>query len=251
MKDSGLNRDKMGAILDYWIEHNEGHNRENTKWLHAAEEYGDEVIIESIKRALELSDTSTEHIKAAKALLHGQTGDKRHGHTHQKQHTHHVPHKHIQYHQIGTIHTPHKPGTTWSEIRNSTAECTIVLDEVFTEGLWKLNSFSHVIVLFSLDRVSDEPVLTVTPPWAEGVQAGVFATRSPVRPNPIGLSITVLKEVSGNVLHTGNIDAYDETPLLDVKPYIEAVESKVGSGNGWIDKLDGSLKESVLQVPKE
>ena len=127
----------------------------------------------------------------------------------------------------------------------------VSLDERYGEGLWKLKSFSHVIILFSLNRVSDEPVLTVTPSWAEGVRVGVFASRSPNRPNPIGLSVVALRKISGNEIFTDNIDAYDESPLLDIKPYIEAVESRVGAGNGWIDELDESLKAKVFRKPTE
>jgi tRNA-Thr(GGU) m(6)t(6)A37 methyltransferase TsaA len=136
-------------------------------------------------------------------------------------------------------------------MRRSDAQCSITVDEKYSEGLWKLNSFSYIIVLFYFDRVSDESVLTVTPPWAEGVKAGVFASRSPHRPNPIGLSVVPLRGVSGSEIYTGNIDAYDGTPLLDIKPYIEAVESKVSAGNGWIDELDESLKAEVLHNSTE
>ena len=249
MKDSGINASHLGAILDYWIEHNEGHHRENQKWLRSAEEYGNEHIIKAIRNTLELSDSITRQIKAAKAYLHGNDAPEEHDHAPHEKAVHPLPHRHIQYHQIGTIHTPHAPGTPWSEMRNSDTQCSIALDERYSEGLWKLNSFSHIIVLFSLDRVSDESVLTVSPPWAEGVKTGVFASRSPNRPNPIGLSIVPLREISGSVIFTGNVDAYDETPLLDIKPYLEAVESRVHAGNGWIDELDESLKSKVLNTP--
>ena len=172
-------------------------------------------------------------------------------HTHGEKHAHLVPHRHIQYHQIGTIHTPYTPDTPWSEMRQSDTQCSIVLDKRYNEGLWKLSSFSHIIVLFALDRVSDESVLTVSPPWAEGIKTGVFASRSPNRPNPIGLSVVALIKISDNVVFTENIDAYDETPLLDVKPYLEATESKVHAGNGWIDELGESLKTKVFHKPTE
>ena len=98
------------------------------------------------------------------------------------------------------------------------------MDERYSEGLWKLNSFSYIILLFFLDRGSDESLLIVSPPWAGGVQTGLFASRSPNRPNPIGLSVVPLREVSGNVIYTGNIDVFDETPLLDIKPYIPSID---------------------------
>ena len=251
MKDSGISADKLVTILDYWIEHNEGHHRENQKWLRSAQEYGNERIIKAVKKALELSEDSTRQIRDAKAFLQGWDVHKEHVHEHHEGHEQHVPHQHIQYHQIGIIHTPHAPGTPWSEMRNSDTQCSITLDERFSEGLWKLNTFSHVIVLFSLNRITGEPVLTVSPPWTEGVSVGVFASRSPNRPNPIGLSVVALRDISGNEIFTDNIDAYDESPLLDIKPYIEAAESRVGAGNGWIDEQDESLKARVFRKPTE
>jgi tRNA-Thr(GGU) m(6)t(6)A37 methyltransferase TsaA len=245
MKDSAMSADKLATILDYWIEHNEGHNRENQKWLRSALEYGNEHIIKAVKKALELSEDSTRQIMAAKDFLQGRGLHK------EDVHEHHVPHQHIQYHQIGIIHTPHAPGTPWSEMRNCDTRCSITLDERFSEGLWKLSTFSHVIVLFALNMIRGEPVLTVSPPWAEGVRTGVFASRSPNRPNPIGLSVVGLRDISGNEIFTDNIDAYDESPLLDIKPYIEAAESRVGAGNGWIDELEESLKARVFRKPAE
>jgi len=251
MKDSGMSTDKLATILDYWIEHNEGHHRENQKWLRSAQEYGNGHIIKAVKKALELSKDSTRQIMAAKAFLQGRDVHNEHVHEHHEGHEHHVPHQHIQYHQIGIIHTPHAPGTPWSEMRNSDAQCSITIDKRFSEGLWKLNTFSHIIVLFSLNRIAGEPVLTVFPPWAEGVRTGVFASRSPNRPNPIGLSVVALRDISGNEILTDNIDAYDASPLLDIKPYIEAAESRVGAGNGWIDELDESVKARAFRKPAE
>lgn len=244
MKDSRINADRLGAILDYWIGHNEGHHRENEKWLRSVEEYGNDDITRAIRKALELSDAITRQVRDAKAYLHGHDVQEDHGH--HEATAHGVPHRHIQFHQIGTIHTPYAPGTPSSEMRSGDVRCSILMDERYSEGLWKLNSFSYIILLFFLDRVSDASLLIVSPQWAEGVQTGLFASRSPNRPNPIGLSVVPLREISGNVIYTGNIDAFDETPLLDIKPYIEAVESKEGAGNGWIDELDESLKSKAF-----
>jgi tRNA-Thr(GGU) m(6)t(6)A37 methyltransferase TsaA len=246
MKDSGINADRLGAILDYWIEHNEGHHRENEKWLRSVEEYSNDDITRAIRKALELSDAITRQVRDAKAYLHGHGAQEDHGHRHYEDTVKGIPHRHIQFHQIGTIHTPYAPGTPSSEMRSGDSRCSILMDERYSEGLWKLNSFSYIILLFFLDRVSDESLLIVSPPWAEGVQTGLFASRSPNRPNPIGLSVVPLMEISGNVIYTGNIDAFDETPLLDIKPYIEVVESKEGAGNGWIDELDESLKSNAF-----
>jgi tRNA-Thr(GGU) m(6)t(6)A37 methyltransferase TsaA len=249
MKNSAMNADKLGAILDYMVEHNEGHREENQKWLYSAQEYGNEHIVEALSRVLALSDEITRQIQRAKEHLNRRHGADAHGPAHDHAHAHAIPHRHIQYHQIGIIHTPHSPGASWSEIRSSNDRCSIILDEKYSEGLWKLNSFSHIIVLFAMDRDPKQAVLTVSPPWAGDVETGVFASRSPDRPNPIGLSVVALRGISHNVITTDNIDAYDETPLLDIKPYIEAVESRSGAGNGWIDGLDEALRTKVFRNP--
>jgi tRNA-Thr(GGU) m(6)t(6)A37 methyltransferase TsaA len=88
--------------------------------------------------------------------------------------------------------------------------------------------------------------MTVSPSWAKGARVGLFASRSPRRPNPIGLCVVKLREIRDNVINTDRIDAYDGSPLLDVKPYLEAVDSRPGAGNGWIDELDEGVRSRVL-----
>ncbi len=255
MKDPGIDKDRLEAILNYMIEHSEGHREEDEKWLRRVEKFGDDEITRKIRKVVELTDSITRQLREARAALHGHhehPGLKEtHRHGHGEASSPAVPHRHIQFHQIGTIHTPYAPGTPSSEMKRRETPCSIIIDERYQEGLWKLDSFSHIIVLFYLDRVADEPALIVSPPWAEGVKTGLFASRSPNRPNPIGLSLVPIKEISGNVIHTGNIDAFDETPLIDIKPYLEAVESRDGAGNGWIDELDDAVKAKAFEDPSK
>jgi tRNA-Thr(GGU) m(6)t(6)A37 methyltransferase TsaA len=255
MKDTEIDSDRLDAILNYLIEHSEGHREEDEKWLRGVEKFGDEEITRKIQKVVKLTGTITRLLREARAILHGQreqpyTGET-HRHGHDEESSHGVPHRHIQFHQIGTIHTPYTPGTSSSEMMRSDTPCSIILDENHREGLWKLDSFSHIIVLYYLDRVTDEPALTVSPPWAGGVKTGLFASRSPNRPNPIGLSLVPLWKITGNVIYTGNIDAFDGTPLLDIKPYLEAVESREGAGNGWIDELDDVVKSKAFEDPSK
>ena len=133
MKDSGINADKLEAILDYWIEHNEGHHRENQKWLRSVEEYGNDDITRAIRKALELSDAITRQVREAKTYLHGHAVQENHGHGYHEETTHGVPHRHIQLHQIGTIHTPYAPGTPYSEMKRSETPCSIIVDERYQE----------------------------------------------------------------------------------------------------------------------
>jgi tRNA-Thr(GGU) m(6)t(6)A37 methyltransferase TsaA len=73
----------------------------------------------------------------------------------------------------------------------------------------------------------------VSPPNDRDLEVGVFSSRSPDRPNPIGLSIVRLKKIVENKVYITGIDAFDKTPLLDIKPYMEKLDCKEGAGNGW------------------
>ena len=81
--------------------------------------------------------------------------------------------------------------------------------------------------------------MTVSPPWTGGARVGVFASRSPVRPNSIGLSIVRIKKIIDNKVFTSGLDVFDGTPLLDIKPYIKDLDSKSDANYGWIKEIDG------------
>jgi tRNA-Thr(GGU) m(6)t(6)A37 methyltransferase TsaA len=107
------------------------------------------------------------------------------------------------------------------------------LDADLEDGLFKLEAFKYIYVLFYLHR-QDKPYHTrVTPPWAKGKTVGLFASRSPQRPNPIGLSVVRIKRIEKNIIHISGIDALDGTPLLDVKPYSLDLDAKADANNGW------------------
>jgi len=113
-------------------------------------------------------------------------------------------------------------------------EARIILFPEFQPGLKDLEKFNYIYVLFYLDRPHKECSLIAHPPMAKGLEVGVFASCSPTRPNPIGLSIVRLKKIQNNELITSAIDAYDHTPLLDIKPYFKHGDCKPGANNGWI-----------------
>jgi SAM-dependent methyltransferase len=174
MKDTGIDSGRLEAILNYLIEHSEGHRKEDEKWLRSVEKFGDEEITRKIRKVVELTDAITRKLREARAALHGHQEQTDTRETHRRGHdeapAHEVPHRHIQFHQIGTIYTPYEPGTPSSEMNRSDTQCSIIINEKYHEGLWKLDSFSHIIVLYYLDRANEEPALTVSPPWAEGVK---------------------------------------------------------------------------------
>jgi tRNA-Thr(GGU) m(6)t(6)A37 methyltransferase TsaA len=102
----------------------------------------------------------------------------------------------------------------------------LVIDSKWEEGLEGIEGFSHIIVLFWIDRIAGEDVpLKVHPMHRQDLPlTGLFCTRSPNRPNRIGLTVARLLEHRGNVLKVTGLDALDNSPVLDIKPYLRSGE---------------------------
>jgi tRNA-Thr(GGU) m(6)t(6)A37 methyltransferase TsaA len=133
---------------------------------------------------------------------------------------------------IGRIATP------WRSRREcpknsaeSDAVCMIELDARYVDGLKDLDSASHVIVLYWIDRAPRNLVLQT--PRHYGDTRGVFALRSPARPNPIALSVAELLRIDGASLEVRGLDCLDGTPLLDIKPYFASTDAKPSADVGW------------------
>lgn len=110
-------------------------------------------------------------------------------------------------------------------------DCTVEIHDGFHEGLASLEGFSHLILLYWLGPQPD--ALTITPPF-DGQPRGVFATRAPLRPNPIGLSVVTLHHIGAGHLVVRNLDCLDGTPLLDIKPYLPSTDAEPGATMGWL-----------------
>lgn len=105
----------------------------------------------------------------------------------------------------------------------------------FVPGLGSLEGFTHLILLYWLDRVRG-PKLTFVPPF-DTQERGVFATRSPARPNPIGLSVVAFERMDGpDTLLVRNLDCIDGTPLLDIKPYLRTTDAEPDAAMGWLQR---------------
>lgn len=140
----------------------------------------------------------------------------------------------ITFRPIGTIRTPYSDKAPYQPDREAEGPFFIELDADLKDGLFKLDSFRYIYVLFYCHQ-QDQPFQTlVTPPWAKGERVGLFASRSPRRPNPIGLSIVRIKRIEDNRIYISGIDALDGTPLLDIKPYSMSLDAKNDANNGWI-----------------
>lgn len=144
----------------------------------------------------------------------------------------------IQLKPIGTIHnavTEAHRDTRWDEI-----ESEIVVNDEWCDALDGLEQFSHIWVIFYFDRMSVPDSLRVRPMQRDAEPrsvplVGLFATRTPARPNPIGIRAAQLIGVRGNVLRVRGLDALDGSPVLDLKPYLargDAIENtRVGE---WV-----------------
>ena len=109
---------------------------------------------------------------------------------------------------------------------------TVVVDPAYEAGLQDLEGFSHIYLLYHFHRAA--PMRLRVVPFLDRREHGIFATRAPSRPNPIGLSIVEQLEVRGNRLTVRGIDVLDGTPLLDIKPYIDAFDRVEDSHSGWL-----------------
>lgn len=127
---------------------------------------------------------------------------------------------------IGVIHTPHSVSKDTpnqpSRARGIPGRVEVLPE--FEEGLDGVERFPYVYLIFAFDRV-DETRLTVVPHSGDGPR-GVFSTRSPRRPNSIGVSLVRLVGREGRVLHVEDVDMLDGTPLLDIKPYVADIDSR-------------------------
>jgi tRNA-Thr(GGU) m(6)t(6)A37 methyltransferase TsaA len=106
----------------------------------------------------------------------------------------------------------------------------------FAEGLRDLDGFSHLYLIYHFHKAGSARLLVT--PFLQDVERGVFATRSPRRPNAIGLSVVELVCREGNVLHLEGVDILDGTPLLDIKPYTAKFDRFETSRNGWQDEVE-------------
>jgi tRNA-Thr(GGU) m(6)t(6)A37 methyltransferase TsaA len=139
----------------------------------------------------------------------------------------------ITYTPIGIVHTPFSTleGMPVQTVAAAGVAGTIELDPQFEPGLKDLGAFSHLILLTHLHQVTRYSLEVV--PFLDDRPHGIFATRSPWRPNPIGISIVQLLEMSGCTLHIADVDLLDGTPLLDIKPFVPTFDHRDADQIGW------------------
>lgn len=154
----------------------------------------------------------------------------------------------VEYDPIGTIRSPYEAEAPFQPVPDA-GDFALELDPEFAAGLDRLEEFAYAYVLFHLDRAR-EYSLSVEPPWRAGTEIGLFATRAPSRPNPIGLSVVRVRGVDGSRVEISPIDAFDGTPLLDLKPYVDGLDAKSDADVGWIDLESAADQEHLASHVK-
>jgi len=149
---------------------------------------------------------------------------------------------------IGTIHTPYTEKAPYQPVEEDEGNFYITVKKEYEHCLFRLNSFKYIYVIYYIHKLKRKKIFKIMiPPWTEGFKIGLFASRSPLRPNPIGLSIVKIKGIVKNIIYTSGLDVFDGTPLIDIKPYVKNLDSKCDANYGWIDQL-GDLSHLVLHI---
>jgi tRNA-Thr(GGU) m(6)t(6)A37 methyltransferase TsaA len=147
----------------------------------------------------------------------------------------------IVFQSIGFIYSPFKE-LVGMPIQPTGAKGIRGKVEVFPEymeGLTDLGGFSHIILLYYFHKTKKTKLLVT--PFLDTFPRGIFATRAPSRPNPIGLSIVKLQYVEDNILYIENVDVLDGTPLLDIKPYVPEFDHYREVRMGWLEQSKGEV----------
>ncbi len=137
---------------------------------------------------------------------------------------------------IGIIHSPYKENKDIpiQGTFNDKIEAWLELKDEYVNGLKDLDGFSHAIIIYYFHKSHREEI--EGRPFLEQNEHGIFAIRSPHRPNHIGFSIIKIKRIKANKVYFTEVDVLDGTPLLDIKPYVKYFDSRDNVISGWVDK---------------
>lgn len=139
----------------------------------------------------------------------------------------------IIFSPIGIIHTPYKtPEDAPCQGRGIESICNIKIFPEYEDGLKDIEGFSHLIILYYFHRCRKRTLLFEMP--SEGIPHGIFTTRLPYRPNPLGLSVVTLLNREKNNLYVKEMDAADGSIVLDIKPYIPGIDERRNVKIGWL-----------------
>lgn len=144
---------------------------------------------------------------------------------------------------IGVIHSPFQTleGMPIQPTGAAGVEGSVEVFEAYRPALDDLEGFSHIYLLYHFHMSQGYDLHVV--PFMDSVERGLFSTRAPKRPNPIGLSIVALEAVSDGFLHIRNVDVLDGTPLLDIKPYAPQFDAQEEVRTGWLENAGKSVSD--------
>jgi len=147
----------------------------------------------------------------------------------------------IELSPIGIIHTPFKTvnNVPIQPTADKDSEGWIEVFDEYSDGLADLGGFSHLYLVFHLHKSAGYKLKVI--PFLDTVERGIFATRSPSRPNPVGLSVVKLVSVNGNIVNIKGLDIVDGTPLIDIKPFVPMFEDASDVRIGWFAGKDGEV----------
>lgn len=149
--------------------------------------------------------------------------------------------KKICYQAIGVIHTPfhHVAGMPIQVVGAKEITGTVEVFPEFSDALLDIEGFSRIILIYHFHRSA---ICILQPvPFLDTLPHGVFSTRAPNRPNPIGLSVVTLLKREGNCLQINGVDMLDGTPLLDIKPYLPEFDAFLCERTGWFPRGDSRI----------
>ncbi len=148
----------------------------------------------------------------------------------------------ITFQPIGLIYSTFKDleGMPIQSTSKASGPGRVEITPEYQDGLKDLDGFSHIILLYYM-HATQEKSLIVTP-FLDTSPRGIFATRAPTRPNPLGLSIVKLIRVEDGVLYVDDLDVLDGTPLLDLKPFVPEFDHRPNARIGWLENARGEVK---------
>jgi len=151
----------------------------------------------------------------------------------------------INYTPIGIIHTPFKTpdGMPIQPQGAAGVEAKVEVFPEYVQGLSDLQGFSHIYLIYHFHLA--RPFSLQVKPFLDDKPHGLFATRAPARPNPIGISVVELIDIESNILYIRDIDIVDKTPLLDIKPYVPEFDAIKAPKIGWLEKKKKNIKKTM------
>ncbi len=143
----------------------------------------------------------------------------------------------MKFNSIGTIYTDflEKAGVPIQATFGKSHEGRIIIKEEFKDGLKDLNEISHVFLIYHFNQHKDYQM--IVKPYMDETPRGLFSTRAPKRPNGIGLSLVEILKIEDNIIYFKGVDMLNETPLLDIKPFIHDIDFAENSKSGWYEKV--------------